>query len=158
MRDGGEQHATGAAGGVVDALAGLWLEHLGHQVDDRAIGVELGSGVTGVIGEFLDEILVALAQFVLRQVGDGQLQRAEMLDQVAQHGIGEAVLIGPLRIAEDAVQLARVGLLDLTHGFLDGKADVFHLVTHILPVRALWNLKAVVFCEDCVAYITFGFF
>ena len=27
---GGEQHAAGTAGGVVDALAGLDLEHLSH--------------------------------------------------------------------------------------------------------------------------------
>jgi hypothetical protein len=32
--DGGEQHAAGAAGRVVNALARLRLEHFGHQVDD----------------------------------------------------------------------------------------------------------------------------
>ena len=73
VRDGGEQHAAGAAGGVVDALAWLRLEHLGHQVDDGAVGVELGGGVAGVVGEFLDEILVALAQLVLGQVGDASV-------------------------------------------------------------------------------------
>ena len=70
VRDGGEQHATGAAGGIVDALAGPRLEHRGHQVDDGAVGVELGSGVAGVVGEFLDEVFIALAQFILGQVGD----------------------------------------------------------------------------------------
>ena len=59
MRDAGEQHAAGAAGGVVDGLARLRLEHLGHQVDDGAVGVELGGGVAGVVGELLDQVLVA---------------------------------------------------------------------------------------------------
>ena len=47
MGDAGEQHAAGAAGRVVDGLARLRLEHLGHQMDNRAVGVELGGGVAG---------------------------------------------------------------------------------------------------------------
>ena len=70
VRDAGEQHAAGAAGGVVDGLAWLRLEHLGHQMDNGAVGVELGSGVAGVVGKFLDEVFVALAEFVLGQVGE----------------------------------------------------------------------------------------
>ena len=38
--------------GIVDALARLRLEHLGHQVDNGAVRVELCSGVAGVVGEF----------------------------------------------------------------------------------------------------------
>jgi hypothetical protein len=30
-----------------------------------------------------------LAQLVLGQVGDGEFQRGEVLDEVAQHGIGQ---------------------------------------------------------------------
>ena len=119
MGDAGEQHAAGAAGGVVDGLARLRLEHLGHQVDDGAVGVELGGGVAGVVGELLDQVLVALAQLVLGQVGDGEFERGEVLDQVAQHGVGQAVLVGPLRVAEDAVELVRVGGLDGPHGRLE---------------------------------------
>ena len=51
-------------------LARLRLEHLGHQMDDRAVGVELGGGVAGVVGELLDQVLVALAELVLGQIGD----------------------------------------------------------------------------------------
>ena len=39
--DGGDEHAGAAAGGVIDGLARFGLEDLGHQMDDRAIGVEL---------------------------------------------------------------------------------------------------------------------
>ena len=106
-------------------LAGLRLEHLGHQVDDGAVGVELGGGVAGVVGELLDQVFVALAQLVLGQVGDGEFQRAEVLDQVAQHGVGEAVLVGPLRVAEDAVELVGVGGLDGAHGGLQAPGPTF---------------------------------
>jgi hypothetical protein len=118
--DAGEQHAAGAAGGVIDGLAGLHVEHLGHEVDDGAVRVELGGGVAGVVGELLDEILVALAQLVLGQVGDGEFQRGEVLDEVAQHGIGQAVFVRPLRIAKDAEELVGVGGLDGPHGLLQG--------------------------------------
>ena len=45
MGNCGEQHAARAAGWIIDALAGLRLEHLGHQMNDGAIGVELGCSV-----------------------------------------------------------------------------------------------------------------
>ena len=48
----------------------LGLEHLRHQVHQRAVGVELLRGVAGVIGELLDEVLVAVAELVLGYVGE----------------------------------------------------------------------------------------
>ncbi len=64
-----DQHAAGAAGRVVDALARLRVEHLHHQVDDGAVGVELLRGVAAVVGELLDQELVGHAQLVLGHVG-----------------------------------------------------------------------------------------
>ena len=139
-----EQHAAGAAGRVVDGLARLRFQHLGHQMDDGAVGVELGGGVAGVVGEFLDQVFVALAQLVLGQIGDGEFERAEMLDQVAQHGVREAVFVGPLRVAEDAVELVRVGGLDGAHGGLKRLADVLGRLPHVAPVGFLRDLEAVV--------------
>ena len=135
-------------------LAGLRLQHLGHQVDDGAVGVELGGGVAGVVGELLDQVFVALAQLVLGQVGDGEVERAEVLDQVAQHGVGEAVLVGPLGVAEDAVELVGVGGLDGPHGGLQGAADVLGGLPHLAPVGLGRDLEAVVLRESgevCVA-------
>ena len=43
---------------------GLRLEHLRHQVHDRAVGVELLRGVAAVVGELLDQVLVGVAQLV----------------------------------------------------------------------------------------------
>jgi hypothetical protein len=50
---------------VVDALAGARLQQIGHKVHHGAVGVELRRCVAGVVGELLDEVLVAVAQLVL---------------------------------------------------------------------------------------------
>ena len=76
----GDEHAAGAAGGVVDALARLRLEHLRHQVDERAVGVELLRRVAAVVGELLDEVLVAVAELVLGDVREAQRVLREVLD------------------------------------------------------------------------------
>ena len=187
--DAGEQHAAGAAGGIIDGLAGLHVEHLGHEVDDGAVRVELphfvrpsgslrlaisaalrfGGGVAGVVGELLDEILmsapaltlraacgslsrsarfVALAQLVLGQVGDGEFQRGEVLDEVAQHGIGQAVLVRPLRIAKDAEELVGIGGLDGPHGLLQGPTHIPADLPNLPPMRVRRNLEAVVLREQ----------
>jgi hypothetical protein len=134
VRDGREQHTARATCRVIDALARLRLEHLGHQVDNGAVRVKLSSSVAGVVGEFFNEILVALAQLVLGQVGDGQLQRAKMLDQIAQHGIGEAVFVRPLGVAKDAVELVGVGDLDGAQGVLQDAAHIRSSLAHPAPV------------------------
>ena len=73
MGDGGEQHARRTAGRVIDRLARHGFKHLGHQVDYGAVGVELRSGVAGIIGEFFDQKLVAHAKLILR--ADGKRKR-----------------------------------------------------------------------------------
>lgn len=155
--DGREEHASGAAGGIVDGFARLRLEHLGHEMDDGAVGVELGGGVAGIVGEFLDEVFIALSQLVFGQVGKGELERAEVLDQVAQHGVGEAVLVGPLGVAEDAVELVRVGGLNDAHGGLEHLPDVLGGLSHFAPMGIGRNLKAMVLRVGSEFSITAGF-
>ena len=41
-------------------------------MDDCAVGIELSGSMAGVISKFLDEVFVALAQFVLGEPVDGQ--------------------------------------------------------------------------------------
>ena len=56
MVDGGEQHTTGTAGGVVYRLAFLGVEDLNHHPHHAAGGVELsGLVATGDVGELADE-------------------------------------------------------------------------------------------------------
>jgi hypothetical protein len=70
-----------------------------------------------------------------------------VFDQVLEQRVRKAVLVGPLGVAEDAVQGIRVGLLDAAHGLLERMADIGALGPDILPVAALRNLEAVVLGE-----------
>ena len=67
-----------------------------------------------------------------------------MLDQIAQHGIGEPVLVRPLRVAKDAVELVRVGRFNGPHGGLERRSDILGRLPHVAPVGFLGNLEAVV--------------
>jgi len=68
MGDGGNQHSRAAAGGVIYGFAGLRLEHLGHEVDNRAVCIKFLCRVAAVVGEFAYQILVALPKLVFRAV------------------------------------------------------------------------------------------
>jgi hypothetical protein len=68
-----DQHAAGAAGRVIDALARLGLQHLRHQMDEGAVGVEFLRGVAAIVGEFLDQVFVAIAKLILGHGGKGQV-------------------------------------------------------------------------------------
>ena len=70
MGNGREQHARRTACRIVDRLAWFGLEHLGHQVDHGAVGIELRSGMAGIVGELLDQKLVTHTQLILRAVGN----------------------------------------------------------------------------------------
>ena len=64
-----QQHAARAAGRVVDFFAWLGFEHLHHQMHHGAVGVKLLRGMSTVIGEFLDQELVTVAQLIFGHVG-----------------------------------------------------------------------------------------
>jgi hypothetical protein len=88
------------------------LEHLRHQVHERAVGVELLRGVAAVVGKLLDEVLVAVAELVLGHVGKTQGVLREVLDEVLERLVWHLGLVGPGGVAEDALQPLRVGGLD----------------------------------------------
>lgn len=155
--DGGEEHPPGAAGRIVDRLARLRLQHLGHEVDDGAVGVELGRGMAGVVGELLDQVLVAVPEFVLGQIGDGEFERGEVLDEVTEHSVGEPVFVRPLRVAEDAVERIRIRRLDTPHCFLQSLADVCRHRAEIVPVALMRDLEPIVLREPGIFFIAPGF-
>ena len=65
MLDRAEQHATGAAGRVVDALALLRIEQLDHHSHHAARGVELTRLLAPRdVGELADQVLVGVSQNV----------------------------------------------------------------------------------------------
>lgn len=98
VMNGFQQHAAGAARRIVDRLALAWVEDADHQAHHRARRVELTGFLVGEIREFLDEVLVRLAEDVRFRRRVAQRDAREMLDQVAQQRIREALLVGPLRI------------------------------------------------------------
>jgi hypothetical protein len=116
-------------------------------VNDSAVGVELGRRVAGVVRELLDQVFVGVAQLVLGHVGHRQSLGRKVLDQVLQRFVGQALAVGPRRVAEDAVEQIRVGGLNGTHGLLDGGTDVLGRLAYVVPVRALRDLEAVVLGE-----------
>ena len=156
--DGGDEHAGAAASGVVDGLSGPGLEDLGHQVDDRAVGVELLGGVSRIVRELLDEVLVALAELVLGTVGYRKHLGAEVLDEVLEQTVGQALLVGPGGVAEDAAKLGIVGCLDGTEGVDDGLADILCDLPDIAPVGAIGDGEAMVLWQGCELRISVGGF
>ena len=144
---GRDQHAAGAAGGVVDRLARLRLQHQRHQMYEGAVGVELLGGVAGVVGELLDQVLVAVAELVLGQVRDRQRLAREVLDEVCQRGVGEQVLVAPVAVAEHAGQGVGVGGLDGAHGLEDRGTDVLGDAADVVPVAAVRDGEAVILGE-----------
>ena len=79
-----------------------------------------------------------------------------MLDQILEGFIGQALAVGPGRVAENASQHVRAGRLDLPQRGLNSHADVFRNLAHILPVRSLWDLEAMVLGELGVGEIAIG--
>ena len=68
--DSAEQHATSAAGGVVDALALLGVEDLDHHSNDAPWGIELAGLVAPChVGELPHEIFVGITQDVCACLG-----------------------------------------------------------------------------------------
>ena len=71
-----------------------------------------------------------------------------MLDQVFEQGIGQSILVGPMGVAEDAVERVGVRLLDFAHGALQCIANVASHSTHIVPMATIGNLETVGFGEQ----------
>ncbi|MFM8277931.1 MAG: hypothetical protein ACKN89_13280 [Cyanobium sp.] len=63
-----------------------------------------------IVGELLDQKLIAVAELILRHMEQRQGFAGEVLQEVLERGIGQALLVGPRRIAEDAIELAGVGV------------------------------------------------
>jgi len=139
-----KEHAAGAAGGIVDGFTRLRFEHLGHEVDDGAVGVKLARLLVREVGELLDQVFVGLAEDVRLGLPVAESNAREVFDEIAEQRVGQALLVGPGRIAEDGVEGLGVRLLDAAHRLLQSLADISRNHAHIVPVAARGNLKAVV--------------
>src|ERR1017187_8151348 len=103
--------------------------------------------MAGVVRELLDQVLVGVAEFIFGNVGDRQRLGREVLDQVFERFIRQALAIGPRRVTENAVEQIWVGGFDRAHGLLDGRADIHGGLAYIVPMRAFGHLEAVVLGE-----------
>jgi hypothetical protein len=73
---GGDQHAAGAAAGVVDVVLELGLDQPHHHPHHRARRVELAAFLAGRVGELADQVFVGRAE----QVGELEVFVAQAVD------------------------------------------------------------------------------
>ena len=151
---GGQQHAAGAAGRVVDGLGLLGIEHVDHQPHNAARGVELARLLVGGVGELLDQVFIGVTDQVGRDVVVAQRERGKMLDQVLEQRVRQPFLVRPLRVTEYTVECVRVGLFDSAQRMLQGGADVGRFGTDVDPVAVLRELKAVRFRKPRQLFVT----
>ena len=126
----------GPAGRVVDVLARLRVEHLRHQVHEGAVGVELLRGVAAVVGELLDEVLVAVPELVFGHPFERQVLLREVLDEVLERGVGKLALVRPGGIAEHTLEPLGIRRLDGLKRAEQRPADVARCRPHVAPVSA----------------------
>ena len=88
-----------------------------------------------------------MAQLILRQVGHREFKRGKVLDQITQAGVGDSIFVGPLRVAEYAVELAWICNLNSMQSALQGAAHVRGSLTHFLPMGIRRYLKSVTLSE-----------
>ena len=125
------EEAPGAAAGIVDGHAGLGLEHAGHDGADLGRGVELAGALASALGEFADEVFVALADDVGLDVLQAQSLGADGFDEVGKAVVVEVALAVGGGVEVDAVDDAleeRIFPGDGPHVGSDGFTD---------PVRQL---------------------
>src|SRR2546425_11249640 len=82
----------------------------------------------------------------------GSMSLHKGLNQIAQHGTGEPVLVRPLRIAKDAEELVGIVRLDGPHRGLKRRAHVLFSLPHLAPAHFGRNLKTMLLPSRCVAF------
>ena len=129
---------------------GCGFEHLGHEMDDGAVGVELGGGVAGVVGELLDQVFVALAKLVLWHIGDRQRQTS-LKCSIRSRSVasGSRSLLVHCASPKMPYSLSRLAVLDGRIAVWIARPTFFAVCAHFVPVGFARNLEAVVLCEVC---------
>lgn len=116
-----DEHAAGAAAGVVDA-AFVGGEHFDENADDGAGRVELAALLALRAGELTEEILVDAAEDIAGAVlAVTETNAAEEVDELTEAGLiegGAGEVLG-----EDALE-GGILLFDGEHGIIDERADL----------------------------------
>ena len=148
-----DQHASGAAGWVGDGLPRLRVEQFHDEVHDVAGCEELAGLFAGGVGEFPQQVLVGAAEHVAANGIRVEPQFVECAQQCDERRLGEPFGVGPIDIAEDAIEGAGVRLLNGQQGGSEFVADVLDGVVDVAPVASVGNLKDVEVGLDLVVEI-----
>ena len=149
MLDRAEQHAAGAAGRVVDALARLRIEQLDHHPHDAARRVELARLLPpGDVGELADQVLVGVAQDVGRDRGVAQRHAGQALDEVLEELVAECLAVAPVGRAEDPGQRVGIRTFYGAHRTRQRGADVRRRLADVAPAAAVRQREAVQFRKE----------
>lgn len=70
-------------------------------MDHCPVGIKFLGSVAAVIGKLPDQKFIAPSQFILRTIFQGQRLGAEMLQQIFQQTIRQALLIGLGAVSEN---------------------------------------------------------
>ena len=154
LRKTGDEHAARAAGRIVNVFAWLRFEHLRHKVHKGAVGVELLRSMSTVVGKFLDEVFVAVTEFVFGHRLQRQIMIRKVFDQVLERSVGDLTLVRPGSITEHALQPLRVGRFDGKKRREQRAADIPRDRSHVVPVRPSGNNKPVISSGGGVAFVT----
>ena len=129
-----DEHAAGAAGRVVDRLAGLRVEDADDEVDDLARGEELTGLLAGLVGEVLQQVLVRLAEQVVGDVSGLRVRPLKALMSADQRRTRGGAPCCPRRRRRRCPRGCRVGLLDPAERRGDPGAEVVGLGRDLAPV------------------------
>ncbi len=137
--DGLDEHAAGAAAGVVD-LAFVGLDHFGDEIDDALGGVELAPELAFRSGEFAEEVFIDPADGVLLLV----LDSVDVVDGIDEGG--ELADIEPeageVVVGQGALERG-IALLDGGEGGVDLEGDValLGLLLNVGPAGGLRQVE-----------------
>ena len=137
---GVDEHAAGAAAGVVDPHPLLGFDEADHHPDDGARCVELAALLASGVGELGDQVLVGGAEDVRElEVLVAQPVPGEVVDELLQALVCDgtlAYLAVEVDVLDDAVE-SRVFSLKGSKGLVEEVADTLRarVVPDVLPAR-----------------------
>jgi hypothetical protein len=80
-----------------------------------------------------------------------------VLDQVAQRRIGQAVLVGPLRVAKDTEKFVGIRGFDGSHGLLQAPAYIPADLPNLPPMRIGRDLEAMILWKHREGFVSARF-
>ncbi len=138
-----DEHAGRSTSRVVYGVFGLRVQGAHHEVHHGAWGEELSGGGGAFVGESFEEVFVAAAEKVVRDLGGAYDALTEMFDESFEAFGWHFVRVGPGGVTEDLSEPSRVCLFDLLHDVLQDHTVVLGGAANVVPVASRWDDKRV---------------